>query len=59
MQRLEEWPSSTEFGLQACLLYVAPVFFMENRGFLFEQVYGRQAGRMLYLEKHRVAGLPC
>jgi len=55
MQRLEEWPSSTEFGLQARLLCVTPVLFAENRGLLFAQVCGCGPGRMLYLEKHRAA----
>jgi hypothetical protein len=32
MACLEEWPSSTEFGLQARLRDVAPVFFTEDRG---------------------------
>jgi len=49
MARLEEWPSSTEFGLQAHLL-CDPGFLNGEPGSSFARDCGCGPDRMLYLE---------
>ena len=54
MRRLEEWPSSTEFGLQA-VCYVAPLFDKNSGAFSAGRTGGRAFGAIAPGYRWRVA----